>query len=53
MAEHLNPSTWPLRCTAGHMHYSPNPKYWVGMSCGKPKSTGDIKQRCKKPMRMA
>ncbi len=54
MAEHLNPQTWNLRCSAGHMHFSPTPKEWVGMPCGRPLDKlgeGYRAKRCDKPMR--
>lgn len=48
-----------LRCAAGHNHYSPNPKAWIGMSCGKPfenpiRSDGLARIRadkCQKPLK--
>lgn len=42
-----------LRCTKGHLHYSPTPAYWAGMACGRPVSQpGETKtKRCDAPMR--
>lgn len=49
-----------LSCKRGHYHYAPNPKYWVGVSCGKPFETalradGSARatyEKCMEPMRL-
>lgn len=43
-----------LICKKGHYHYSPTPKAWKGMPCGKPLGKDNPlarEKRCDAPMR--
>lgn len=42
-----------LRCKAGHSHYSPEPKAWVGKACMKALDSlnGNAGKKCAEEMR--
>ena len=40
-----------LRCPAGHYHYSPNPKAWIGRACMKALEPLEARsKKCMEPM---